>query len=314
MNITKNLSGINLTQSFLSTCIWDGCITSAGLLPSIIIFKLLIITKICAATGNVKALSDEDLPPIDLPISDSGELWVWGKGKNSRFSENFEPRKISFLHKICSVCCSEYHILVCDAIGQVFSWGKNEQGVVGRIEVASYGITFPDPVPVPLPDNLFAVKVSCSSIHCLVLCSLLFFFVLFFRLLSKFFLEDGTVVSWGNNTYGQLGHDFNNILRVENIGYCTDIACGGANSYFLSYQQVFSCGNGEMGKLGHGSNMRTLRRPVRIEGLINYTVRNIYARVNNYAVVTGYSPSTLPLLSTSSLSSFFSSSISFFSL
>src|SRR3990167_4657096 len=120
---------------------------------------------------------------------------------------------------------------------------------------------------------------------------------LFFRLLSKFFLEDGTVVSWGNNTYGQLGHDFNNILRVENIGYCTDIACGGANSYFLSYQQVFSCGNGEMGKLGHGSNMRTLRRPVRIEGLINYTVRNIYARVNNYAVVTGYSPSTLPLLS-----------------
>ena len=87
---------------------------------------------------------------------------------------------------VTAVSAGQYHNLALCSDGTVAAWGNNTAGELGNDRVT--GSLFP--VPVNRSGVLAAktvVAVAAGAYHSLALCS------------------DGTVVSWGDNTHGQLG-------------------------------------------------------------------------------------------------------------
>ena len=83
---------------------------------------------------------------------------------------------------------------------------------------------------------------------------------------------DGTVWSWGNGSYGQLGHgDQQNQLlpkKIETLAgqRVVAVSAGGCHSLALTADgAVWSWGNGGAGSLGHGEDLSNQLRPEKIE-------------------------------------------------
>ncbi|MCB8818682.1 RCC1 domain-containing protein, partial [Desulfosporosinus shakirovi] len=99
--------------------------------------------------------------------------------------------------------------------------------------------------------------------------------------------SDGTVWSWGDNTYGQLG-DGTGITRytpVEVQGLSsktiTAIAAGDNSSYFLASDgTVWSVGYNNYGQLGDGTTT-SRNLPVEVQGLSGKTITAIAAGINS---------------------------------
>ena len=81
--------------------------------------------------------------------------------------------------------------------------------------------------------------------------------------------SDGTVWTWGNNTYGQLGDgtntDRNTPVQVDGISNVIAIACGYWHTIALkSRRNGLGMGNNFYGQLGDGSNANSVT-PVQVK-------------------------------------------------
>uniref|UniRef100_A0A8D1F9Y7 HECT domain-containing protein n=1 Tax=Sus scrofa TaxID=9823 RepID=A0A8D1F9Y7_PIG len=199
---------------------------------------------------------------------------------------NFIPKKITLTDiKIIQVSCGHYHSLALSEDGQVFSWGKNSDGQLGlgkevpsqaspqRVrslegiplaQVAaggahSFALSLPGtsfgwgsnragqlalsgnnvpaqaykPRSVGALKNLGVIYISCGYEHTAVL------------------TQDGKVFTFGDNSYGQLGHSPTAEKRgprlVERIeGLVSQIDCGSYHTlaYVYTTGQVVSFGRG----------------------------------------------------------------------
>uniref|UniRef100_A0A8D0WUL5 HECT domain-containing protein n=1 Tax=Sus scrofa TaxID=9823 RepID=A0A8D0WUL5_PIG len=199
---------------------------------------------------------------------------------------NFIPKKITLIDiKIIQVSCGHYHSLALSEDGQVFSWGKNSDGQLGlgkevpsqaspqRVrslegiplaQVAaggahSFALSLPGtsfgwgsnragqlalsgnnvpaqaykPRSVGALKNLGVIYISCGYEHTAVL------------------TQDGKVFTFGDNSYGQLGHSPTAEKRgprlVERIeGLVSQIDCGSYHTlaYVYTTGQVVSFGRG----------------------------------------------------------------------
>ena len=75
------------------------------------------------------------------------------------------------------------HCLATDGGGRLWSWGGNDQGQLGLGDNTDRNT----PTMVPLPEGLAVLHFSAGLNH------------------SAAILDDQTLWTWGNNTYGQLG-------------------------------------------------------------------------------------------------------------
>lgn len=91
--------------------------------------------------------------------------------------------------------------------------------------------------------------------------------------------KNGTVLSFGSNSLGQLGLSSNTvgvsfhypaIVKFEGLK-CTNISAGGNNSMFVvendSECEVYSCGDGRFGQLGIGVVQHLQPTPIKIKSL-----------------------------------------------
>lgn len=110
---------------------------------------------------------------------------------------------------------------------------------------------------------------------------------------------DGRVLTWGQNTFGQLGLGANvtvdTVAVPSEVGFpvsivgrhstCTNIAAGGNNTFFVVHSHnapvpsdtkeqvpreridVLSAGNGQRGTLGNGQRSQTCSEPKRVRGV-----------------------------------------------
>src|SRR5207237_1283877 len=87
--------------------------------------------------------------------------------------------------------------------------------------------------------------------------------------------SDGTLLTWGDNSYGQLGNGSNSPyfapLRVPNLAGVTAVAAGARHMLVLkSDGTVWAFGSNGSGQLGDGTTT-SRATPVQVSGLTNVT-------------------------------------------
>ena len=162
----------------------------------------------CGADGRLGNGSEEDIHQFELMnwemdaiacgsvsctgIDTEGRLFSWGKSEytGTRVATNIlRPVPILSLYRFHSVSCGigGYHFLAVTRAGQLYSWGHNRVGQLGRdYDIDHYLERLPKPVDV---GNALVVDAKAGWGHSVVQ------------------LERGKVLTCGRNHQGQLGKD-----------------------------------------------------------------------------------------------------------
>ena len=152
-----------------------------------------------------------------------------------------EPTTIPGVSNIKQIAVGAEHVLLLNENGSVQVFGSNSDGQLGLGEIEDSELYAP--VELTLPSEFASnkvVKVSAGDAHSLLL------------------LDDGSVLSFGSNEYGQLGLGESEgedlPVKIENIsGTIVDVVASIASSFLLMEDgSVFSFGYNFMGQLGTG--------------------------------------------------------------
>jgi alpha-tubulin suppressor-like RCC1 family protein len=140
-------------------------------------------------------------------IFSEGGLWNWGHNTYVQLGDNTITNRSSPVQTICGgtnwkqVACGSYHTVAIKTDGTLWGWGYNQYGQLGDSTIA------PKNSPVQtIAGGTNWKQVSCGISH------------------TAAIKTDGTLWTWGENTYGQLGDSttINKSSPVQTI-------CGGTN-------------------------------------------------------------------------------------
>ena len=163
------------------------------------------------------------------------------------------PKKIEDFagQRVVAVSAGDGHSLALTADGALWSWGGGGEGQLGH----------GDEQDQPLPKKIEAlagqrtiIAVGAGYFHSLAVTA------------------DGTLRSWGEGTYGKLGHgDWQDQLlpmKVEAFAGQRVFAVSAGTSHSIALTAdgaVFTWGQGERGCLGHGEDLSDQLLPKKIE-------------------------------------------------
>jgi len=214
-----------------------------------------------------------------VAIASDGTVHSWGYNIDGQLGDGTKTNRyvpVNITNKgslsgktIIDVSCGESHVMALASDGSVHTWGKNDNsGQVGNNN-------YPNDQTLPVNiSNIGAlsgksiVKISAGSHFCFTVAS------------------NGTMQSWGNNSYYQLNYGGNSFYYPVNASisgkFITDISCGSGNVIAkASDNTVWAWGLGSSGQLGFqlsGSPWRSY--PTRMDNngsLSGKTVASIYA-------------------------------------
>lgn len=151
-----------------------------------------------------------------VAVSDSGEVYTWGRGdvqqlglpsekmlKDEIGSCVLRPTKVKWIKDAVSIACGEAHTLILLKNGTVFAFGWNEDGQLGLESCKNSQVRLPKKI----------VKISAGA------------------LFSAALSESGKVFVWGSGEQGQLGLG-NNVksskipAKVKGVKDIVDVVCG----------------------------------------------------------------------------------------
>ncbi len=167
----------------------------------------------------------------------SQSIGVLGNNDNSNNAFS-SPVQVNLNGKSASIIAAgTRHVVIATTDNLLYSWGSADNNVLGYAGAS--------PVLVPTQITLSGKNISrlsCSSTHCLVLCS------------------DNSVYGWGTNTYSQITADSATATKITptlittatwNI---TNIAAGNGYSLYLTRSgALYAVGQNDLGQLGLGS-------------------------------------------------------------
>jgi len=196
-----------------------------------------------------------------LALTAAGELYTFGSNRYGQLGRaansgaslpNSTPERTGLpgiQGTAVQVAAGHEQSLALSSTGQLYSFGGNRYGQLGR--AANAGSEAPNPVPAPvtLPQASGpVVQIAAGHDHCLALTS------------------TGQLYSFGSNRYGQLGRAANPETADPNPlpaqvqlpgleGSIVAIAAGGYHSLVLSSSgQIFAFGDNAAGQLGYAAN------------------------------------------------------------
>jgi hypothetical protein len=146
------------------------------------------VKAIAAGYNHVLALKTDDT------------VWGWGmnafgqSGPNNFVNINPTPAQIPNLIGVQSIAAGYGFSLACTTEGKAWAWGLNAQGQLGNGTQGSN----PQPIPSQISGISNATSIAAGNSHGLAL------------------LSDGTMVSWGDNSYAQLG-DGTTFMRLSPV-------------------------------------------------------------------------------------------------
>jgi probable HAF family extracellular repeat protein len=188
-----------------------------------------------------------------------GTVWTWGLNSfgqlgNGTNTNSNVPVQVSGLSNIVAIAGDAYHSMALKSDGTVWAWGDNEFGQLGNGTIINSNI----PVQVSGLSGVVAIATGGFG-HSMALKS------------------DGTVWTWGDNEFGQLGNgtitNSNIPVQVTGLSNVAAIAEGFYHSLALkSDGTVRTWGYNASGQLGNGSNLPLYSSlPLQVSGLSNAT-------------------------------------------
>ena len=175
-----------------------------------------------------------------LAVKYDGSVWSWGSNVygelgNGSYDKQTLPAKILGLDNVIQVVAGHTHSLALTEDGRVWSWGNNFAGQIGN---GLLGEGVATPIQIDELENVVAVAAGYGH--------------------SVALKTDGTVWTWGNNHYGQLGAEnlFYSLLPLEVEGLTDVVAvfAGYNNTLVLTKDgHVVTFGDNHVGQLGDGS-------------------------------------------------------------
>lgn len=189
---------------------------------------------------NVKAISAGGWHSVALKTD--GTVWCWGWNADGQLGDNSTvnkiiPTQVSSISNVVKIAAGTYHTLALKSDGTVWAWGDNVNGQIGNSLTGTDALA---PVQVSGLTNVVAIAAGR-----------------FFSLAVK---NDGTVWTWGQNLYGQLGNgnstDSNVPIQVSGLtGVSSAVAATGAfHCHALKNDgTVWSWGRNTYGNLGNNT-------------------------------------------------------------
>ena len=263
---------------------------------------------------SIAITNKEDNYNNDDNNNNNNKVYSWGNNCNGQCGfDNNEfhiintPKNIIELNNknIIQISCGNEHCLALNKNGEVYSWGINEDGVLGfpnnntinnknNKNNSNYKITFKPTLINFFKENNIKIKyISSGSIHNIVI------------------TNSGLLYSFGCSKGGQLGIDENTLLKLYSSNKIKDdfsistptkiqnlenfqikkVVCGEAHSIALTENgKVFVWGLGSYGQLGLGfsdenyeigTGLNSSRRFVPIELTNDYFKNDINDLINN---------------------------------
>ncbi|XP_030046534.1 probable E3 ubiquitin-protein ligase HERC6 isoform X2 [Microcaecilia unicolor] len=207
------------------------------------IFNVKVIQVTCGHYHSIALLKDGRV--FSWGQNNHGQLGL-GKGINSQAS----PQRVTSLEGIplAQVAAGGAHSFALSLSGAVFGWGRNIAGQLGFNHVGQKAGQF-KPYSVAALQNLGAIYISCGDEHTAVL------------------TRDGSVFTFGDNAYGQLGHSPTSQSagpqKIEIDGLVSQIACGSYHTlaFVFTSGQIVSVGRGHFDHVAACDETRSLPEP-----------------------------------------------------
>ena len=209
----------------------------------------------------------------NLALLKDGTVRVWGGNTRGQLAQgnqvdSYAPETVPGLSGTVAkaIDARSSHDMVLMNDGTVYVWGANGHGTTGNGTVASHKVgarclNCAQFVPYHIPNLANVVAISAGGTDDMVL------------------LKDGTVMAWGDNTFGQLGYDpatFTNPYTpvvVPGLSNVKQVVAGENDDYaVLKDGTVMAWGDNNRGQLGNGSvaNGKSYNYiPTPVQGLTN---------------------------------------------
>ncbi|XP_037935505.1 probable E3 ubiquitin-protein ligase HERC2 [Teleopsis dalmanni] len=171
-------------------------------------------------------------------LTQEGNVYTWRILKPE--SEPMIVDEFSEVHIVSIAAhCEGRHYMAVDNLGNAYSWGCGDDGRLGHGDL----------VAREAPTKIPCFEQNVKSVHC-------------GSTYSAVITVNGTLYTWGQGSYGRLGHDSTDdkltptvvtALRNEKV---IDVALGGLDSHTLCVTfegLLYAWGDGDFGKLGTGT-------------------------------------------------------------
>jgi alpha-tubulin suppressor-like RCC1 family protein len=181
---------------------------------------------------------------------------------------------------VATVACGAAHAAAVTAAGELFTWGANEHGQLGRGTPQG---AFPAPERALFALHLSAVEprvvaVSCGARHTVAV------------------TEASLALAFGDNSSGQCGYAVaapNRKVNLMTLGegtnvplYAASVCCGAAHTFALAvHGELFACGDNSCGQLGVG-DLQSRAALTLVTGLLGVPVAAVGAGALHSACVT----------------------------
>jgi alpha-tubulin suppressor-like RCC1 family protein len=198
---------------------------------------------------------------FSLALMPDHTLKAWGANEfgqlgDGSYTDSLSPVNVSnVLSNVVQVSAGWKHAVARTATGEVWTWGNNTEGAIGNGVTSTTGVN----IPFQVPGFSNVLTVSGGDRFTAILKS------------------DGTVWTWGDNTYGQLGdgtftHRPN---PVQVVGLSNVILMSARDYHVLAVKSdgtVWAWGSGKNGELGNNDNTLDRNTPVQVLFPAIYTI------------------------------------------
>lgn len=175
-----------------------------------------------------------------VALKRDGSVWAWGLNNYGQLGSNYTPASASVpirsgtIANVIAIAAGDNHVLALKADGALAAWGRGYEGQLGDNNIThSHGVAGPVTIPAGVYIAIAAGQNNSAALKL-----------------------DGTLYTWGNNSYGQIGNEgsasavglpyaipspFNNVTAMS----------AGQHAFAInSSGQFYSWGYNEYGQLG----------------------------------------------------------------
>jgi alpha-tubulin suppressor-like RCC1 family protein len=191
-----------------------------------------------------------------------GTVWEWGRNFfgelgdgstnwGSLTSKSTTPVQVVGLASVKMLGGRGYHDLAVKSDGTVWAWGANQSGELG------IGSSFYDTNrPVQVSGLTNPITITGGGFY------------------SAALMSDGTVRTWGNNSYGQCGDGTtnNHALSIQVPGLSNVVSISGGWTHVMVIKSdgtAWAWGDNSYGEIGNGTSQSQQLMPTQIVGLSN---------------------------------------------